>query len=72
VPDSGAPAAVAVLDEEQAEAPVDDGRHVGDAEAPEPPPSERRHTTPEPGTAAERAARRRARMREQGDGKEQS
>jgi preprotein translocase subunit SecD len=42
----------------------------GDAEAGTGPdadgPSERRHTTPEPGSAAERAAARRARLREKG------
>jgi preprotein translocase subunit SecD len=53
--------AVAVLDQE-AEAP--------ESEEPQP-PRERRHTTPEAGTAAERAAARRARMREQGRGKEE-
>jgi preprotein translocase subunit SecD len=66
--------AVAVLDETDE---ADEGVEEAAAAAPAPRPESateadhpRRHTTPEPGTAAERAAARRARMREQGDGKE--
>jgi preprotein translocase subunit SecD len=57
-------AAVAVLEAEEDEAP--DAVAV-DAEPDEGQP--RRRATPEPGTAAERAAARRARMRGEGDGK---
>ncbi len=61
------PAAVAVLEEEAesatGESAPDDADEAAGA------PEERRRATPEPGTAAERAAARRARMREQGDGK---
>jgi preprotein translocase subunit SecD len=71
-PDDGGQTAVAVLDEEDTSADVE-GESVDDAgETADEPPGERRHATPEPGTAAERAARRRARMREQSDGEEKS
>ncbi|HZC72455.1 MAG TPA: protein translocase subunit SecD [Jatrophihabitans sp.] len=56
-------------DEPAAEPESDTEPSVGSAD--EPPPPERRRTAPEPGSAAERAAARRARLREQGDGKEQ-
>lgn len=62
--DGGQAAAVAVLDEE---APADEAEPPVADEAEEP-QGERRRTTPEAGSAAERAARRRARMREQSDG----
>jgi preprotein translocase subunit SecD len=79
----GSKTAVAVLDEETVVDDVDalddedvavepdevvDGEEVVDQseEAPQP----RRRVDPEPGTAAERAAARRARLREQGDGKD--
>jgi preprotein translocase subunit SecD len=68
-----AEAAVAVLDAEPETAEAESAPDQPPADEPptgEPPP-ERRKTTPEPGSAAERAAARRARMREQGDGKEQ-
>jgi hypothetical protein len=42
-----------------------DLEHGTDTEAGE--PTERRHTAPEPGSAAERAAARRARLREKGE-----
>jgi preprotein translocase subunit SecD len=68
---------VAVLDED--DQVIDAGESADDADAvvdesgeAESPPEPRRRTTPQAGTAAERAAARRARMREQGDdGKEQ-
>jgi hypothetical protein len=66
-----------VLDED--DQVIDAGESADDADAvvdesgeAESPPEPRRRTTPQAGTAAERAAARRARMREQGDdGKEQ-
>jgi preprotein translocase subunit SecD len=64
------PAAVAVLDENQ---DVDEDAGLADDSPDEPvapTESEQPRLAPEPGTAAERAAARRARMREQGDGKE--
>jgi preprotein translocase subunit SecD len=61
------PGAVAVLDDEGATEDVDDEPTATEPAEP------RRHTTPAAGTAAERAAARRARLREQNDdGKEQS
>jgi preprotein translocase subunit SecD len=55
--------------------PTDEAAAAAPEEPDAPPPDEpagpgepRRHTTPEPGTAAERAAARRARLREQGKG----
>jgi hypothetical protein len=55
--------------------PTDEAEAAAPEEPDAPPPDEpagpgepRRHTTPEPGTAAERAAARRARLREQGKG----
>jgi preprotein translocase subunit SecD len=65
-------APVAVLD---ADADADDAADVDDVDAPDAPTTsdtvddgqERRHTAPEPGSAAERAAARRARMRDQGN-----
>ena len=65
--------AVAVLDEEDEDTgtptePVEDaGAPTDDSAEPESPAEPRRRTTPQAGTAAERAAARRARMREQGD-----
>jgi preprotein translocase subunit SecD len=70
---------VAVLDEEDADAEqtaavADEPAGAEDMDQPEEPdspPQPRRRTTPQGGTAAERAAARRARMRDQGgDGKE--
>ena len=60
------PAGVAVLDKEADVAEADVGDEQTDAESPP-----RRHSTPEPGTAAERAAARRARLRGESDGKEE-
>jgi preprotein translocase subunit SecD len=59
------PGSVVVLDKETE---TDGGPEPAEDEE----PRERRHTTPEPGTAAERAAARRARLREQSDGKGRS
>lgn len=65
---AAAPSAVAVHDEDEADAgaePADDAddgtEELGDE------PRQRRHTAPQAGSAAERAAARRARMREQKD-----
>jgi preprotein translocase subunit SecD len=63
-PPSDSSSAVAVLDEEEVE---QDAPTTEQPAATGPP---RPRVEPEPGTAAERAAARRARMREQGDGKE--
>ncbi len=50
-------------------APTDSGTGTGTGETATEEPAERRRTTPEPGSAAERAAARRARLRGQGDEK---
>jgi preprotein translocase subunit SecD len=64
------PGAVAVLDDERDDDERDDDEPAEELDADESRP--RRRTAPEPGTAAERAAARRARMREQDDGKGES
>jgi preprotein translocase subunit SecD len=71
-------AATAVLEQDDTQT-VDDPAHADEETdatdetlAPDEPTRERRRTTPEPGTAAERAAARRARMREQGNGTEEN
>jgi preprotein translocase subunit SecD len=60
------PGTVAVLDGEDAPEEFDDEPTAADPSEP------RRHTTPAAGTAAERAAARRARMRDENDGKGQA
>jgi preprotein translocase subunit SecD len=67
--DDASQAAVAVLDEEESDTEAEDEPADIEQRSAEP-PGDRRHTAPEPGTAAERAARRRARLREQSDGEE--
>jgi preprotein translocase subunit SecD len=61
-------AAVAVLDREDEAEPVDEDEPGQESDVEDRP---RRRTDPEPGTAAERAAARRARLREQSDGEGQ-
>jgi preprotein translocase subunit SecD len=68
-PAAAARAAGTTAVREKDEAPEPDGASTAEPSADEPADTPRRHTTPEPGTAAERAAARRRRMREQGDGK---